>query len=343
MTLFTVDVSHHNGTLDWARISRAGVFAGMAKATQGASFVDSQYANNIRGMRGAGLVPGAYHFLTNENASSQVSHFLSHAGDIAGSAVMLDVEPNGSGTMKPTMASVRAFYSVWASRVPGKPLLLYLPYWYWLELGSPSLTGLGPLVASHYLTSAATDTGSYAGVPSAWWSAYGGVAPALLQFSESAQVGGYTVDLNAYRGDENSLRALTGTVITPLFQGDDVTLTITDKDLPSGFKGSSLRNGVILGVATGGDSGANAAWLSLGCDGESVGFRVALRDHTGVIVTHHMITPGQSRVSLGLLPPTVVEVVVNRVPLAEADIDNAEPADRTGEFAPAHVFLEHRS
>jgi len=156
-------------------------------------------------------------------------------------------------------------------------------------------------------------------------------------------VGGYTVDLNAYRGDENSLRALTGTVITPLFQGDDVTLTITDKDLPSGFKGSSLRNGVILGVATGGDSGANAAWLSLGCDGESVGFRVALRDHTGVIVTHHVIAPGQSRVSLGLLPPTVVEVVVNRVPLAEADIDNAEPADRTGEFAPAHVFLEHRS
>jgi len=154
MTLFTVDVSHHNGTLDWARISRAGVFAGMAKATQGASFVDSQYANNIRGMRGAGLVPGAYHFLTNENASSQVSHFLSHAGDIAGSAVMLDVEPNGSGTMKPTMASVRAFYSVWASRVPGKPLLLYLPYWYWLELGSPSLTGLGPLVASHYLSAA---------------------------------------------------------------------------------------------------------------------------------------------------------------------------------------------
>ena len=62
--LYGIDVSHHNGRVDWKRISSAGVRFVYIKAGQGATFRDPQFDTNWRGSSDAGIRRGAYHFLT---------------------------------------------------------------------------------------------------------------------------------------------------------------------------------------------------------------------------------------------------------------------------------------
>ena len=58
MTILGVDVSHHQGSIDWARAKAAGVVFGLVKSTD---FTDPLYRQNTARMKAAGVVPGAYH------------------------------------------------------------------------------------------------------------------------------------------------------------------------------------------------------------------------------------------------------------------------------------------
>ena len=67
-----IDVSHYQGFVNWKQVKAAGYAFGIAKATGGTRFVDSQFHNNWQGMREAGLVRGAYHFFhADENPIDQ--------------------------------------------------------------------------------------------------------------------------------------------------------------------------------------------------------------------------------------------------------------------------------
>ena len=59
-----VDVSHHQGTIDWVRLARAGNDFAYIKASEGVTFRDSRFAANWSGAESAGVLPGAYHFFT---------------------------------------------------------------------------------------------------------------------------------------------------------------------------------------------------------------------------------------------------------------------------------------
>src|SRR5687768_11775294 len=57
-----IDVSHHQGTINWTRVAESGQRFAFHKATEGATFVDDQYVTN-RGKAGEVSIPfGAYHF-----------------------------------------------------------------------------------------------------------------------------------------------------------------------------------------------------------------------------------------------------------------------------------------
>jgi lysozyme len=59
-----IDVSHHQGVIDWARVKASGQVFVFLKATEGADFRDTRFVENWRAARAQGLVTGAYHFFT---------------------------------------------------------------------------------------------------------------------------------------------------------------------------------------------------------------------------------------------------------------------------------------
>ena len=59
-----IDVSHHQGRIDWTLLPAQGVDFAYIKASEGGDFVDPAFASNWAGARAAGVKRGAYHFFT---------------------------------------------------------------------------------------------------------------------------------------------------------------------------------------------------------------------------------------------------------------------------------------
>lgn len=94
-----MDVSEHNGYIDWASVaSRMGVprFVYL-KATEGGNRIDRQYASNRAGATAQELLCGACHFfLPSTPVAQQVANFCNVVGSVQGELPpMLDVEQAG--------------------------------------------------------------------------------------------------------------------------------------------------------------------------------------------------------------------------------------------------------
>ena len=98
MTLHGVDVSHYQGTIDWAK---TGVGFAFIKATQGTTLVDPEYAANVKAARAAGIPVGHYHFAAGGDPAAEAAHFLAVADVRPGEPVALDFEasPTGPGVL----------------------------------------------------------------------------------------------------------------------------------------------------------------------------------------------------------------------------------------------------
>ena len=92
-----IDVSHHNGTVDFARVQAAGIAAVFQKATQGFSFTDPTLAANRAAIGAAGLRFGAYHFGTGGDGVEQADYFLTQLKPQPGDLLVLDFEANRVG------------------------------------------------------------------------------------------------------------------------------------------------------------------------------------------------------------------------------------------------------
>src|SRR5215211_4056432 len=72
-----IDVSHWQGTVDWAGWASQGIKFAVMKATEGVSYIDSKLDANYTGSAGAGLIRGAYHFaLPNESTGTVQANFF---------------------------------------------------------------------------------------------------------------------------------------------------------------------------------------------------------------------------------------------------------------------------
>ena len=79
MTLQGIDVSRHNGAVDWEKAARAGIRFAILRAAYGKSGVDDRFDENYQGARRAGLLVGAYHYsyaLTPADARREAQHLL---------------------------------------------------------------------------------------------------------------------------------------------------------------------------------------------------------------------------------------------------------------------------
>jgi lysozyme len=92
-----VDVSYHQGTIDWPQVAAAGKRFAFVRATAGTLTADSAYAANSAGARAAGLVVGSYHFANPDwapnDATNEARWFVSNASVQSGDLVpVLDLE-----------------------------------------------------------------------------------------------------------------------------------------------------------------------------------------------------------------------------------------------------------
>jgi len=221
MVLFGLDASHHQGMLDFARFRQeSGIEFVFLKATEGSTFVDAEFAANLRRAQAAGQLTAAYHYQrSNASAADQVANIRRVVP--TGVPVILDIEAN-SGNVALTFDIVARLRAI-GYRIP----LTYIPRWYWQQIGSPSLVGLPPLWSSRYPDNiAGSPVNEYAGVPASYWAGYGGLSVAVLQFTSSGRLPGYSgnLDLNAYQGTRAGLSALLFGTPVP------VTTTITEED-----------------------------------------------------------------------------------------------------------------
>ncbi|MDG2154001.1 MAG: GH25 family lysozyme [Crocinitomicaceae bacterium] len=97
-----IDVSNWQGTIDWNEVANDGQVYAWAKASEGMTYQDPQFNNNMTNGLNAGIVMGAYHFARPDNnlASEDASNFLSTAGAYIGSGFLppvLDLENPYSG------------------------------------------------------------------------------------------------------------------------------------------------------------------------------------------------------------------------------------------------------
>jgi len=103
-----IDISHHNGNVDFGKLKQAGIVGVIHKATQGSTDGDPTYNSHRDAAKAAGLLWGAYHFGTDSDGVKQAINFLNVVGDASGTLVALDFESNPTGSTM-SLEEARAF------------------------------------------------------------------------------------------------------------------------------------------------------------------------------------------------------------------------------------------
>jgi len=104
------DISHFQPNVDFHAAYAGGLRAVFHKATEGIYYVDPRYASARAQAAAAGLLWGAYHFGTGDDALAQAEHFLSIAKPDGNTLLVLDLERNPQGPSM-TIEQARTFVS----------------------------------------------------------------------------------------------------------------------------------------------------------------------------------------------------------------------------------------
>lgn len=223
MTLFGVDISNNNdsghNTVDINGINLENFSWVEAKVSEGADYRDPDWHRTRDLCNAKGIPVIGYHYVKTGDPDAQVRNWLANDG---GANAMLDFEAN-SGDISNFWAVFDAF-----KRAGVTVRLSYIPHWYWQNIGAPDLSGVPGLVASNYVAGSGYAAQLYPGDNSARWFGYGGVTPAMLQFSSQAIVANLQMcDVNAFRGTVEQLRALLG--YAPTHSNTGVFMALSDQ------------------------------------------------------------------------------------------------------------------
>lgn len=128
---YGIDVSHHQGMIDWAQVAAEDISFAYIKATEGGDHGDPRFAENWAGAGGAGLERGAYHFFTLcTSGDAQARNFLSVVpADARALPPAVDLELAGNCSARPDAATVHreiAEFVRLVERASGRELLLYV-------------------------------------------------------------------------------------------------------------------------------------------------------------------------------------------------------------------------
>jgi lysozyme len=192
-----IDVSHYQGTVSWPEVFQAGIGFAFAKATDGLTWTDPQFAVNWPQMKAAGILRGAYHFFEPADDAVAQAHFFLQTVQLAPGDLppALDVETAGSSSTA-LWEGVEAWLQTVAAALGVQPFLYMDPVFADENQAPPSLAAY-PLWIADYDVEGPT-------LPDGWstW--------LLWQYSESGTVQGIgsPVDLDLVNGPIANLEAL---------------------------------------------------------------------------------------------------------------------------------------
>jgi lysozyme len=205
-----IDVSDFQGTqIDWGRVKNSGYSFAVTKATQSTDNVQQSFAHNIAGIRAAGMVAGAYHFLSwHTPPAAQAANFLSvyqpRNGDLPPA---LDCEACDVGPQA-AIAQIAGFLQAVEPHLGGARMLLYMSF----SFPDGNLNG-GSDFSGHPLWVAAYNNDPAPPVPAAWnagnvvmWQYSDGQIP---QAQPAIDGLGVNVDRDRFVGDLDALHAFT--------------------------------------------------------------------------------------------------------------------------------------
>lgn len=153
-----IDVSHHQGDIDWEKASRAEVDGEpicfvIIKATEGVSHIDENFNENFYQTRQYDLVRGAYHyFKPNLSASQQAKFFLKQVhleeGDLP---PVLDIEERGNLNVKQLQKAALTWLKM-VEKQYNVPPIIYTNYKFKVDyLNTPEFNRYPYWIAHYYV------------------------------------------------------------------------------------------------------------------------------------------------------------------------------------------------
>jgi GH25 family lysozyme M1 (1,4-beta-N-acetylmuramidase) len=205
-----IDVSYHQGAIEWARVADANKAFAFVRASAGTLTADVAYDTNLAGARAAGVAVGSYHFGNPDSgandALNEARWFVQNASVESGDLVpVLDLEvSNGLGA-----AALTTWAKTWLTEVEtatGVRPLIYTTPNFW----SSSMTNTDWFARNGYrVWIAHWTTASQPSVPAGNWAGDGWT---FWQHSSTGSVPGVNgpVDVDRFNGD-----ALPGSLVVP--------------------------------------------------------------------------------------------------------------------------------
>jgi lysozyme len=205
-----VDVSHHNGIINWNAVNPKQIRFAICKGSQGMSFKDDLIDTNMSELSRLNYIRGVYHFFTfvGVTAKQQVDNFLKLNLNFSQKGMLppvVDVEWQISPSLNNYIIQNRAECAQklldWLTAIEkatGKRPIIYTAASFWRDLmGDPAGFEQYPLWIASYRSGSPTLAGN--------WSTY-----TFWQFTSQGQVSGIAgqVDKNYFNGTLQQLKKL---------------------------------------------------------------------------------------------------------------------------------------
>jgi lysozyme len=192
---FGIDVSHHQGKIDWAKVRAGPAQFVFMKATEHTGFVSKAFAGNWAAAKG--LRRGAYHFFRpSVNGAAQADHFLNTYKPARGDLLpVLDVEDFDGSSKTRFAEDMRGWLGKVSAAIGGKLPIIYTTGSFWKKIGDPDGFEKYPLWVAHYTAAAGPR------LPKGWGD-YN-----FWQYSQTGKVDGVRTDcdVNLFKGEPGEL------------------------------------------------------------------------------------------------------------------------------------------
>ncbi|WP_409464474.1 GH25 family lysozyme [Amycolatopsis sp. GA6-003] len=202
-----MDVSGHQGNVDWKAAWNAGARFAYVKATEGTGYRNPYFAQQYNGSYDVGMIRGAYHFARPDvsDGATQADYFVAHGGGWSGDGrtmpPMLDIEynPYGSTCFGLSQSAMVSWVRSFSERVHAKtsrwPMLYTTTDWWKTCTGNSAAFGdTHPLFIARYAQSPGP-------LPSGWR------YYTIWQYSDSGNKPG---DQDSFNGSMEQLIKLAG-------------------------------------------------------------------------------------------------------------------------------------
>ena len=209
-TLFGVDVSEHQDGMSLKQAKREGIDFAIIRTTDG-THRDRCYRSHLDDAESAGLITAAYHFLRNPSEGTTVAQQVQASLEVMGDKkrpVWIDAE-TPAGLHVDHIRQCKCEFEKHGVHVIGA--YSYVPYWEGrVAPHEPDSHEFGAFwVAAYGRNPYGKPRDIYPGDQHRQWNhPLGNQKPVMWQYGSNAQVAGYSVDINAYRGSKAQLRAL---------------------------------------------------------------------------------------------------------------------------------------